>query len=43
MKSAFGLNIPQTLEEACYPQRIALLVYDMQALPPPQRPLSDER
>ena len=31
MKSAFGLNIPQTLEEVCDPQRIALLVYDMQA------------
>ncbi|BDI33714.1 putative isochorismatase hydrolase [Capsulimonas corticalis] len=30
MKHAFGLNIPQTLEEACDPQRTALLVYDMQ-------------
>ncbi len=30
MKSAFGLSIPQTLEEVCEPQRIALLVYDMQ-------------
>jgi biuret amidohydrolase len=30
MKSAFGINIPQTLEEVCDPQRIALLVYDMQ-------------
>src|SRR5712664_2519189 len=30
MKSAFGLSIPQTLEEVCDPQRIALLVYDMQ-------------
>ena len=30
MKSAFGLSIPQTLEEICEPQRIALLVYDMQ-------------
>jgi nicotinamidase-related amidase len=30
MKSAFGLNIPQTLEEVCDPQRVALLVYDMQ-------------
>src|SRR5229473_5871925 len=27
---AFGLSIPQTLEEVCNPQRIALLVYDMQ-------------
>jgi biuret amidohydrolase len=30
MENAFGLSIPQTLEEVCDPQRIALLVYDMQ-------------
>ena len=30
MKTAFGLNIPQTLEDVCDPRRIALLVYDMQ-------------
>jgi nicotinamidase-related amidase len=30
MKRAYGLSIPQTLEEVCDPQRIALLVYDMQ-------------
>lgn len=30
MKSAYGLNIPQTLKEVCDPQRLALLVYDMQ-------------
>jgi biuret amidohydrolase len=30
MKSAHGLNIPQTLEEVCDPQRVALLIYDMQ-------------
>jgi biuret amidohydrolase len=30
MKSAFGVNIPQTLQETCDPLRIALLVYDMQ-------------
>jgi nicotinamidase-related amidase len=30
MKTAFGLSIPQTLEEVCNPQRVALLVYDMQ-------------
>jgi len=30
MKSAYGLSIPQTLEEVCQPQRVALLVYDMQ-------------
>jgi biuret amidohydrolase len=30
MKSAYGLSIPQTLEEVCDPQRVALLVYDMQ-------------
>jgi biuret amidohydrolase len=30
MKSAYGLSIPQTLEEVCDPQRLALVVYDMQ-------------
>jgi nicotinamidase-related amidase len=30
MKRAYGINIPRTLEEVCDPQRIALLVYDMQ-------------
>lgn len=30
MKKAYGLNIPQTLEEVCDPRRVALLVYDMQ-------------
>src|SRR4030095_13947021 len=30
MKRAYGLNIPRTLEEVWYPQRVALLVYDMQ-------------
>jgi nicotinamidase-related amidase len=30
MKTAYGVSIPQTLEEVCDPQRIALLVYDMQ-------------
>ena len=30
MNQAYGISIPQTLEEACDPQRIALLVYDMQ-------------
>jgi nicotinamidase-related amidase len=30
MKNAYGLSIPQTLEEVCNPQRVALLVYDMQ-------------
>ena len=30
MKKAYGPNIPQTLEEVCDPQRVALLVYDMQ-------------
>lgn len=30
MTSAFGMSIPQTLEEVCDPQRIALLIYDMQ-------------
>jgi biuret amidohydrolase len=30
MKTAYGLNIPQTFREVCDPQRVALLVYDMQ-------------
>jgi nicotinamidase-related amidase len=30
MKSAYGVNIPQTLKEVCDPKRVALLVYDMQ-------------
>jgi nicotinamidase-related amidase len=30
MQRAFGLNIPQNLEEVCHPSRLALLVYDMQ-------------
>jgi biuret amidohydrolase len=30
MKSAYGINIPRTLDEICHPQRVALLVYDMQ-------------
>ena len=30
MKQAAGLDIPQTLEEACDPQGLALVVYDMQ-------------
>jgi biuret amidohydrolase len=30
MKRVQGLDIPQTLEEVCDPQRMALVVYDMQ-------------
>jgi nicotinamidase-related amidase len=30
MKNILGLSIPQTLEEVCDPQRVALLFYDMQ-------------
>lgn len=30
MKSVQGLQIPQTLEELCDPERMALVVYDMQ-------------
>ena len=29
MQQAFGLNIPQTLEDICDPTRLALVVYDM--------------
>src|SRR6266571_8853856 len=30
MQRAFGLEIPQTLEDICHPSRLALIVYDMQ-------------
>ena len=30
MERAFGLNIPQTLDDVCDPARLALVVYDMQ-------------
>jgi biuret amidohydrolase len=30
LEHAFGLSVPQTLEEACDPQHLALIVYDMQ-------------
>lgn len=30
MQHAFGLDIPRTLEDACDPRRLALIVYDMQ-------------
>jgi nicotinamidase-related amidase len=30
MERAYGLEIPGSLEEACHPQRTALVVYDMQ-------------
>jgi biuret amidohydrolase len=30
MEKAFGLEIPQTLEDVCDPRRLALVVYDMQ-------------
>ena len=30
MQRAFGLNIPQTLDEVCNPAGLALVVYDMQ-------------
>ena len=30
MERAYGLDIPQSLEEACDPTRLALIVYDMQ-------------
>ena len=30
MKTPYGLGIPETLEEICDPNRVALLVYDMQ-------------
>jgi biuret amidohydrolase len=30
LQKAYGLEIPQTLEEACNPRRLALIVYDLQ-------------
>lgn len=30
MHRAFGLDIPQTLQDVCDPRRLALIVYDMQ-------------
>src|SRR5262252_5310564 len=30
MKEALEIRIPETLEQVCDPQRVALLVYDMQ-------------
>jgi nicotinamidase-related amidase len=30
MKQAFGVDVPQTLEDVCNPRHLALLVYDMQ-------------
>lgn len=30
MERAYGLDIPRTLEGVCDPQKMALLVYDMQ-------------
>jgi hypothetical protein len=30
MQRAYGLEIPQSLQEVCSPQRMALPVYDMQ-------------
>lgn len=30
MERAYGLEVPQTLEEACDPERLALIIYDMQ-------------
>jgi biuret amidohydrolase len=31
MQRAFGLNIPEAVDDVCDPQRLALIVYDMQA------------
>src|SRR5215470_15643641 len=30
MQRAYGLEVPQSLEEVCNPHRLALIVYDMQ-------------
>jgi len=31
MRTRFGLEVPTTLAEVCRPERMALVVYDMQA------------
>ena len=31
MRQGFGLDIPKTLEDACDPATMAVIVYDMQA------------
>jgi len=36
MKHAFGLSVPEKLEEICTPSRCAMIVYDMQAGVVPQ-------
>jgi biuret amidohydrolase len=38
MDHGFGLDVPETLAEACRPERFALVVYDMQAGIVPQLP-----
>lgn len=38
MEHGFGLDIPETLAELCTPQRLALIVYDMQVGIVPQIP-----
>ncbi|MEV6771903.1 cysteine hydrolase [Nocardia sp. NPDC051030] len=42
MREAFGLNIPQTVAEACDPAAMALIIYDMQVGIVRQIPDSDK-
>jgi nicotinamidase-related amidase len=42
MQHAYGLDVPQTLEDVCDPARMGLLVYDMQAGILPQLPTGME-
>jgi biuret amidohydrolase len=42
VQRAYGLEIPQSLEDVCDPSRMALLVYDMQAGILPQLPTAAE-
>ncbi|HZS61253.1 MAG TPA: isochorismatase family cysteine hydrolase [Gemmatimonadaceae bacterium] len=42
MKRAYGLDIPSSLEDACAPNRTAVLVYDMQVGIVPQIPTGHE-
>lgn len=42
MQHAFGLTIPESLDDVCDPQRTALIIYDMQAGIVPQLPDGQE-
>ena len=43
MERAYGLQIPQSLEEVCHPNKMALLVYDLQVGIMSQLPVEGDR